>query len=229
RNIGLEPYTADNFDLSAEYYTSLGGIFSAGAFRKDIVNFFGPLNRVATAEDIEAIGFADEYIGFQLTTTTNVGDAKINGTEFSFRQPLKPFGGFFRYLTVFMNGTKLKLEGNSPASFNRFLPLAFNWGINYSRRPLTLALSWNARGKQNQGVSATQGAGADLYFNPALNMSLSASYQMTPRLALFLTGTNVFNEWRTYGRYAPSTPHYARRSSTNSYGSIWSLGVRGSF
>lgn len=229
RNIGLEPYTADNYDLSAEYYTSLGGVFSVGAFRKDIVNFFGPLNRIATAEDIEAIGFGDEYIGFQLTTTTNVGSAKINGTEFNFRQPLKPFGGFFRYLTVFMNGTKLKLEGNSPASFSRFLPLSFNWGINYSRRPLTLALSWNARGKQNQGTSATQGADADLYFNDALNMSLSASYQMTSRLALFLTGTNVFNEWRTFGRYAPDTPDYARRSSTNSYGSIWSLGVRGSF
>ena len=44
-----------------------------------------------------------------------------------------------------------------------------------------------------------------------------------------MTGSNVFNRWRTYSRYADATPDYARRSQTNSYGSIWSLGLRGTF
>lgn len=229
RNIGLRPYTADNYDLSAEYYTAQGGVFSVGLFRKDITDFFATINRIATPADIEAIGFGDEYVGWQLATTINVGDVQINGSEFNVRQPLSPLGGFFRYFTVFINGTRQKVTGDSKAALTRFLPLSVNWGISYSKRPLSLSLSWNSRSKQYQGASATQGAEADLYFNPAVNMSLSASYQMTPRLALFLTGTNVFNEWRTYGRYAYNTPKYARRSQTNSYGSIWSLGVRGSF
>ncbi len=104
-----------------------------------------------------------------------------------------------------------------------------NWGVSYSKRPFSVSLNWNARGEQNQGVSATQGAGASLYFNPVVVMDMNASYQMTRRLALFVTGTNVFNRWRTYSRYADATPDYARRSQTNSYGSIWSLGVRGTF
>ena len=39
RNPALKPWTADNFDLSAEYYTDNGGLLSAGVFRKDLQNF----------------------------------------------------------------------------------------------------------------------------------------------------------------------------------------------
>ena len=39
RNPTLRPWTADNFDLSFEYYTPQGGLLSAGVFRKDIANF----------------------------------------------------------------------------------------------------------------------------------------------------------------------------------------------
>ena len=41
RNPALKPWTADNFDLSFEYYTPQGGVVSAGIFRKEIRNFFG--------------------------------------------------------------------------------------------------------------------------------------------------------------------------------------------
>ena len=116
-----------------------------------------------------------------------------------------------------------------PGSFTRFLPLTVNAGVTYSQRPFSVSLNGNLRGEQNQGVSATQGADASLYLNPAVVMDMNASYQMTSHLALFVTGTNVFNRWRTYARYGDATPDYARRSQTNSYGSIWSLGLRGTF
>ena len=48
RNVGLRPWTADNYDISLEYYTKHGGLLSAGVFRKEISNFFGNAVRIAT-------------------------------------------------------------------------------------------------------------------------------------------------------------------------------------
>ena len=40
RNSGLKPWTADNYDLSLEYYTAQGGVFSAPTI--DHPPFSGP-------------------------------------------------------------------------------------------------------------------------------------------------------------------------------------------
>src|SRR5262249_25737288 len=50
KNPNLQPWEADNYDLSLEYYTKTGGLFSVGAFRKDIAHFFTNVTTLATAE-----------------------------------------------------------------------------------------------------------------------------------------------------------------------------------
>ncbi len=40
---------------------------------------------------------------------------------------------------------------------------------------------------------------------------------------------NLFNVQFNQTRYQDDTPEYARRSSANSYGALWSFGVRGTF
>src|SRR5207248_4893435 len=40
-NAALKPYSARNYDLSLEYYFVKGGLISAGAFQKDLKDFFG--------------------------------------------------------------------------------------------------------------------------------------------------------------------------------------------
>ena len=57
RNTGLRPWTADNYDLSLEYYTDTGGLFGASAFHKEIKDFFGTFSKVATAADVATLGF----------------------------------------------------------------------------------------------------------------------------------------------------------------------------
>lgn len=49
RNPGLRPWVADNFDLSLEYYTKKGGLYSVGAYRKDIDGYFESSVSIATA------------------------------------------------------------------------------------------------------------------------------------------------------------------------------------
>src|SRR5690606_1484362 len=52
RNGALKPWSADNFDLSVEYYTPTGGVLSGGVFLKDIKDFFGNAARLATLADL---------------------------------------------------------------------------------------------------------------------------------------------------------------------------------
>jgi outer membrane receptor protein involved in Fe transport len=91
-NTARHPWTANNYDLSLEYYTEQGGLFSAGAFQKNIQNFFGTTVRLATAADLEEVGLDPRYVGWPLRTKFNAGDAQIAGAEFNGRHSLRHLG-----------------------------------------------------------------------------------------------------------------------------------------
>ena len=228
-NPGLKPWTADNYDLSAEYYTDTGGLFSAGVFRKEIKNFFGTRVALAAAADLEELGLDPRYVGWQLTTTLNVGDARVTGGEFNIRQSLSPLGAWGRYFSVFANATKLKLEGSSMASFTKFMPENVNWGATFTKNPVTIMLKWNDRGEQKNTAIPALAADAFQYQEKRTTMDLNATYQIKRWLSLFANGRNIFNVHYNLLRYGAQTPGYAKRSSTNSYGVQWAFGVKGTF
>ena len=229
RNTGLKPWIAQNYDLSAEYYTDNGGLITAGVFRKDIANFFGTLQTTATAEILDEFGLDPRYVGWFIDTTINSGDARVSGVEFNVRQSLAPLGQFGRFFSVFANATKLKLEGSRSAAFTRFVPTSANWGVTFTKKPFTVMANWHHRGEQDRGASTGQGPDAKLYQDARTTLDLSLSYQAHRRATIFASGRNVTNVWFNNSRYQADTPVYARRSSTNSYGAQWAFGVKGTF
>ncbi len=229
RNTGLKPWTARNFDLSAEYYTDSGGLITAGAFRKDIRDFFGTYQTFATLEELDQFGLDERYEGWLLNSTINSGDARVSGVEFNVRQSLAPLGKYGRHFTVFANATRLRLEGSRTADFNRFIPRSMNWGVTLTRNPITFMAKWHHRGEQRRGPSAAQGPLASVYQNARTTLDLNLSYQLSRRISLFANCRNVANVHFTQSRFQADTPAYARRSSTNSYGALGSFGLRGTF
>jgi iron complex outermembrane receptor protein len=229
RNTGLQPWSARNFDLSAEYYTDSGGMVTAGAFRKDIRNFFGTYQTFATLEDLEGFGLDERYEGWLLNSTINSGDARVSGVELNFRHSLAPLGKLGRHVTVFANATKLRLEGSRTADFNRFIPRSMNWGITITRNPITFMAKWHHRGEQQRGLSTGQGPLAAVYQDARTTLDLNLTVQATRRISIFANCRNVENVHFTQSRYQADTPAYARRSSTNSYGALGSFGIRGTF
>lgn len=228
-NPGLKPWTADNYDLSAEYYTDNGGVISAGVFRKGIKNFFGTNVSLATVENLEELGLSPRYEGWQMTRTINAGDASVTGAEVNFRQTLTQLGRWGRFFSVFANATKLKLKGSATASFTRFIPESVNYGVTFTKNPFTLMLNWNGRGEQRQFLSPAQGPDAYQYQEKRTTMDINATYQITRWLSLFVNGRNVGNVHFNLLRYGPTTPDYAKISSENSYGVQWAFGVKGTF
>ncbi|MBL9188440.1 MAG: TonB-dependent receptor [Opitutaceae bacterium] len=229
RNTGLKPWTAQNYDLSAEYYTDSGGLITGGVFRKEIADFFGALQTIATTELLDELGLDPRYVGWRLNTTVNSGDARVSGVEFNVRQSLAPLGGWGRHFSVFANATKLKLEGSRTASFTRFVPTSANWGVTFTKKPLTVMANWHHRGEQDRGLSTGLGPLAKVYQDARTTLDVSLSYQAHRRATIFVNARNVTNVWFNQSRYQEDTPIYARRSSTNSYGAQWAFGVKGTF
>ncbi len=234
-NTGLNPWEADNYDLSLEYYFANGGVASAGLFRKDLTDFFGSFVTTATAADLEELNLGTEYLGYTVRTTTNITSAaRITGGEFNFRTPLTFMGRYGRYFTFFVNGTKLDLDGPASADFRGFIEEAANVGLTYDRKPLTIRVNVNYRGRQiNAPQSGAQYGATALgyreYFAPRQTVDVNAEYRLTRRFTLFANARNLFDQEQMLERYNDQTPDYARKYRVEKFGVQLTMGVKGTF
>lgn len=228
-NIGLKPWTADNYDLSLEYYTDQGGVISGGVFLKEVRDFFGTIVKDVTAEDLEALGLDDRYLGWRVTTQFNSGSARVQGAEVNLRHSLVPFGKWGKHVIVFANATKLKLEGHDLADFTGFLPESVNWGFTVAVRRFTFISKWNYRGEQKAVSYPEMGPNAFRFPQPRVQLDLSLDYQVTRRVSLYLNVRNVTNEIQEEGAYGPETPAHAREFYHGQFGRVFTLGVKGVF
>jgi TonB-dependent receptor len=228
RNTGLRPWKADNLDFSLEYYTESGGMFTAGAFAKEIRDFFGSSTRIATAADLVQLGLEPGYAGWELVTQFNLpGVARVRGIEFSARHSLAPLGAWGKGILVFANHTRLELSGSQQAAFNAFIPSSASWGASFSRGRLSAIAKWNYRGLQRGGPVA--GVDGFQYSQARTTVDLSAERQVWRGIGVFVSAQNVFNVPEVLLRYGPQTPGYARRYQTTTYGTQLSLGIKGTF
>jgi iron complex outermembrane recepter protein len=229
RNPALKPWTADNFDLSAEYYTANGGLLSAGVFRKDLQNFFGDASRLATPAILNELGLDPRFLDWNIVTKFNSGDARITGAEINVKQSLRMLGTWGSYFTLFANGTKLQLDGNPGASFTSFIPKSGNWGATFSRKRVTFTARWNYRGLDKRAPLAAYGPNGYEYIQARTVLDVSGSFQLTKRLSLVASANNIFNLPLRFLRYGDLTPTYARQYAEQEYGIQMAVGLRGSF
>jgi iron complex outermembrane recepter protein len=230
RNTGLKPWSAHNYDLSFEYYTKQGGLFSTGVFLKEITDFFGTAVRVATPAMLEEIGLESRYEGWNLNTMFNSGDAKISGVEFNARQSLRQLGHWGRYFTVFANATRLRLEGNPFASFDGFVPKSASWGFSYNWRRITVMPKWTYRGLVKEAAMPAFGPDGFEYTRGFTIMDLNVVYRLKRDLSLNCSINNVFNAFNDrLMRYGSQTPKYAYAVRMGEYGPAFSIGVKGRF
>lgn len=229
RNTGLKPWHADNYDLSLEYYTRSGGLFSIGAFQKNITDFFGNAVKVMTAEDATDLGLDPRYIGWTVSTQFNAGDARVTGIEFNFKHSFEQTRGWGRFFSVFVNGTKLRLEGHQQASFSEFIPESMNWGFSLKKNPVIFMAKWNYRGGQVGTAQPTLGPDAFLSEEQRVTLDVNVIVLLSKRLSLFTNVQNAFNAPQLTMAAGSLTPHYASRRLTATSGTIVIMGIKGSF
>jgi TonB-dependent receptor len=230
-NTGLLPWTADNFDLSLEFYPNKAGLFSVGLFAKDIRNFFGATRVPATPEILANHGLDAAYQDYEVISQTNVGDARVTGFEYNFRQSLDGLHPWLRGFGLFFNGTEIQVEGSNLADFSGFAGRTINWGISHGGRKHSVRLNWNYTGRLRD--IPVEGAfvppGTYRYVAPWMQLDVSAEYRLGPRMSVFAAVRNLTDASRIQESYGPTTPWYARLRQESRFGAMWNVGVKGSF
>lgn len=244
-NTGLKPWTANNYDLSLEYYFKKGGMVSVGAFDKEISDFWGNTASTITQTEIDNYALDASTLGYTLQTQTNVGAARIRGLEFNFTRPLDFLPSYGKYLSLSVNGTKLFLTGSNDADFNNFIPVAANASLSWNKKPVSLRVTYNYRGRQRgatAGVSALQtgtayGATAAIaqangfyeYYAPRYNIDVNAEYTYSKRLKFFFNARNITNTPQIIQRYSDNSPVYSYGYRQEEFAIQMSAGIKGSF
>jgi iron complex outermembrane receptor protein len=192
-NPGLKPQYTENYDVSLEYYFEPAGVLSIGGFHKDVRDFIQGSTRVlGTGADN---GFSGNYSGFDFSTNTNLGTAKIDGIEFNYSQRLtnlpKPFNG----LNVFANYTKLKTSGSYSDGANvlaNFVPKTYNVGFGYDWRGFGARIEYHYKSAYVSSVNNTNFLlSTTVADDPTVDVNFS--YKWKPWLTAFVDVVNVYN------------------------------------
>ncbi len=236
RNTGLKPWTADNYDLSLEYYFGRGGLASVGVFQKDLKDFWGNTpGSPATPELLRQLGLDDRYLNWTVNSRINVGDARISGAEFNFVRTLN-FGflpDWTRNFSVSTNGTMLHLEGANGADFRRFISKAGNVSLSWNKRPVSARLTWNYRGRQKNAPQTGAQYGATTgffeYYDSRYNIDANFEYTLSRRARIFANARNILNQPQVLERYNAQSARYASGFRHEEFGIQFAVGVKGTF
>jgi iron complex outermembrane recepter protein len=233
RNTALKPWTSDNWDLSAEYYFKKGGLVSAGVFQKKLSDFWSSKSGTLDSTLANELGLDSQYVGWQVSTTINSGDAKIEGGEINIVRPLTFLPGWGRFFTIKANGTKLRLSGANGPDFRGFIEETGNFNVSFNRKPFSMSLTFNYRGRQrNAQQTGSQYGSANgfwEYYQPRTFVDISGEYKITKKMALFAGVRNLFNKQQVLQRYNDVSPAYSYDYRKEEFGVACSFGIKGSW
>ncbi|OON62460.1 TonB-dependent receptor [Massilia sp. KIM] len=176
----LKPFHANQWELGAEWYFSDASLLSATAFGKHLDTF------IYTSTAIENVAGVQRPV----TRPQNADNgATVNGVELQWQQAFgNGLGSIVNYTFTdaktgaLANGRKLNVVGNSRNQLNA--------SVYYERAGFSARLSYNYRSKSYGGLN--QG-GQDVT-SAYGQWDASASWDLTPQLALYANAVNLNNE-----------------------------------
>ncbi|MFD1217276.1 TonB-dependent receptor [Microbulbifer celer] len=205
-NPGLEPMTANQYDLSAEwYFDDNGGMAHVNLFRKDVSDVFGTVTEDTTIEDMDVVA---SWMG-------NVGTADIQGAELGVSKFFdflpEPWNGFgvqanYTYIDSSVDVPAEVDPTNTDGSDYNDLPFeglsehAYNLVGMYEQYGFYARLAWNWRSEYLVSANANgwkdDGAGWHLpvYNDDYGQLDLSMGYNVTDNVSVNFEAANVTRE-----------------------------------
>ena len=190
-NPGLKPTTANNFDLTLEYYPALGAYATIGFFDKEFSDYIFT----------RTIRVPINGRTFNESTFLNSPNAHARGVEFNYQQqfvflpgPLNGFGVGFNYTYVDSEGEARPGETTQLPFTSRNL---YNWMIFYRKYgfDVTLAAQYTDKNLSSVGASFR----TDLYFDARTTLDLAANYTFSNGIGVYFNVKNLTDApWRIY-------------------------------
>ena len=215
-NPELQPFSATNLDLSLEWYYSDASYLSGGYFRKNVSNFIinitedktftlangGLLTDPSTGANSGAPDSADSTAVFSNTLPSNGESAIVDGFELAVQHTFESGFGVMANATLVDSNAEL-----DPADINQVFALtglsdSYNLVAFYEQGPLQARVAYNWRDAFVQSLTQSNGDGVVIVEDYA-QIDASASYDITPDLAVVIEGINLTNEYvHKRGRFA---------------------------
>lgn len=186
-NPDLKPYTAWNYDLSAEWYFAPNAVVQVGPFAKRIDDVI----LQTRIEDTTFNGIAvDEAV-----LPVNGAHATLLGVELNYQQSMDflpaPFNGLLVGVNYTYADTQTDYNGREimlPATSRH----VGNLVLGYERGPVSLRLAAARRSEYLDEV--TEDGEGDRWVLSHLQYDLTARYRITPRLQVFAEGINLADQ-----------------------------------
>ena len=235
-NAAIKPWTANTVKVRAEHYFSGVGQVSVGAYRRHFKNFFAATVFPATPEFLALYALdPGEFGAYEISTQRNAAvTVRTEGLDFSYRQALTFLPLWARGFQVFANASLEK--SNAPkgflgaAGFNEISRFGA-WGLSFTRPKFNVRLNWSYRADQvlNEVTGLSIEPGTFSYTPGFTKLDVLGEYNLTRRLALFANLRNVADVPNAGTTAGPNTPRHATLRFQERYGSLWTLGIKGTF
>jgi TonB-dependent receptor len=170
-NPELEPYEAENLDLSIEYYPGTIGVLSAGLFHKEIANYI--LN-----EEVQDNG---QWSGFEeVIQPQNGGSASLTGLELAWNKT------FNSGVLLGLNGTFVSADEKLPNQADT----VGNVMLGFENNDISLRLSSTYKSENFKFTDND----ADVYQDAHMQIDFSAKYFINNTTQIYFNAVNLNDE-----------------------------------
>ncbi|MDO8544831.1 MAG: carboxypeptidase-like regulatory domain-containing protein [Opitutaceae bacterium] len=233
-NAAIKPWSARTTNVRLEYYFEGVGQISVAAFRRDFEIFFGSTRFTPTPQFLALYGLdAATYGEYEVATQENVtSTVRMTGVNVNYKQALTFLPRWARGLQVFANGSAQRATGDAADNFSGYVPRSASWGVSLTRERYNVRVNWNYRGRVRRGdinVAPSIEPGTFNWGQPRLNIDVQGEYYFWNRVAVFASMRNVGDATDDVEVAGPSTPPHAQFRSRQDFGSLWTIGLKGTF
>jgi iron complex outermembrane recepter protein len=225
-NPNLDPWRADNYDLSLEYYLGDASLFSVGLFQIEVESF--PIKTSEQRALPDADGVVRRSVNVQTITQGDGGT--LEGVELSAKVAFSDFvdGGWLSYFGTDVNYTyspsetgEKDIEGND-LGFPENSEDVFNAVLWFESNQWQARLAYNYRSERV--VLLDQAGGLTLMQDETAYVDASVSYDINDNVTVFLNGSNITDESEVFYLQWED-----QRAWENTFEPRYTLGIRGSF
>lgn len=224
-NPDLDPYEADNFDFSLEYYPDGVSVISVGLFHKQIDNAIYPVTFDIgdnPGVDLSYIAADDLALVEEVSTFINAGSSEVTGIEFNYVQDLgifsDTFEGFLASANLTLSDSETTLPDGREVRLLKQSDEVWNVALGYDRGPWDIRVSANFRGNY---IDELVDEDFDRITDDRLMVEASVKYDVNDIVQVYLEGKNLTDEPEYYYFGDES-----RLSQYDEFGSTFIFGVR---
>ncbi|MDO8539304.1 MAG: TonB-dependent receptor plug domain-containing protein [Opitutaceae bacterium] len=232
-NAAIKAWSAKTAKVTLEYYFDRVGLFSVGAYRREVENFFGSTTFEAMPEFLGLYGLDPDLYGqYPVATQQNLDSTvSMQGLDVNYRQALTFLPRWARGIQVFANGSSQRVSGPASANFAGYVPRSGSWGVSLSREKYNLRMNWNYIGRSRDALVTGRGIEPNTYIwgSKRSYIDVTGEYSISKNFALFANLRNINDPTADQETAGPSTPAEAQFRQRQEFGSLWTFGVKGTF